>query len=188
MRSSGFAVRKFRSAAQERAFRMDYARRYAGQRRLAGASLMLIWIAVMVRDWLLLNTLDPSIILHVGYVRLAGAVGMAVPVWLMWGPRAFDERWAVRLLCVVTLSCWFALLRLVNVYPPALVGLEIFPGFFVLLFLVFTLFRLRAITAAWLVGLCVVTFHLLELNIGISSGNDISTLVVHWFSLGAMVF
>jgi hypothetical protein len=95
MRSSGFVVRKFRSAAQERAFRMDYARRYTGQRRLAGASLILIWLAVVVRDWLLLNTLDPSILVHVGYVRLAGAVGMAVPVWLMWGPRAFDERWAV---------------------------------------------------------------------------------------------
>src|SRR5476649_2932580 len=188
MRSSGSVVRKFRSAAQERAFRMDYARRYAGQRRLAGASLILIWLAVVVRDWLLLNTLDPSILLHVGYVRLAGAVGMAVPVWLMWGPRAFDERWAVRLLCVVTLSCWFALLGLVNVYPVSRVGQEIFPGFFVFLFLVFTLFRLRAITAAWLVGLCVVTFHLLELNIEISSRSDVSTVVLRWVSLGAMVF
>ena len=167
---------------------MDYARRYAGQRRLAGASLILIWIAVVVRDWLLLNTLDPSILLHVGYVRLAGAVGMAVPVWLMWGPRAFDERWAVGLLSVVTMSCWFALLELVNVYPVAGVGQEIFPGFFVVLFLVFTLFRLRAITAAWLVGLCVVTFHLLELNIEISSRSDVSTVVLRWVSLGAMVF
>ena len=188
MRSSGFVVRKFRSAAQERAFRMDYARRYTGQRRLAGASLILIWLAVVVRDWLLLNTLDPSILVHVGYVRLAGAVGMAVPVWLMWGPRAFDERWAVGLLSVVTMSCWFALLELVNVYPVAGVGQEIFPGFFVVLFLVFTLFRLRAITAAWLVGLCVVTFHLVELNIEISSRSDVSTVVRHWVSLGAMVF
>src|SRR5476649_2646915 len=188
MRSSGSVVRKFRSAAQERAFRMDYARRYAGQRRLAGASLILIWLAVVVRDWLLLNTLDPSILVHVGYVRLAGAVGMAVPVWLMWGPRAFDERWAVGLLSVVTMSCWFALLELVNVYPVAGVGQEIFPGFFVVLFLVFTLFRLRAITAAWLVGLCVVTFHLLELNIEISSRSDVSTVVLRWVSLGAMVF
>jgi signal transduction histidine kinase len=167
---------------------MDYARRYAGQRRLAGASLILIWIAVVVRDWLLLNTLDPSILLHVVYVRLAGAVGMAVPVWLMWGPRAFDERWAVGLLYVVTMSCWFALLALVKVYPVTKVGQEIFPGFFVVLFLVFTLFRLRAITAAWLVGLCVVTFNLLELDIEISARSDFSTMVVHWFSLGAMVF
>jgi len=167
---------------------MDYARRYAGQRRLAGASLILIWIAVVVRDWLLLNTLDPSILLHVVYVRLAGAVSMAVPVWLMWGPRAFDERWAVGLLYVVTMSCWFALLALVKVYPVTKVGQEIFPGFFVVLFLVFTLFRLRAITAAWLVGLCVVTFNLLELDIEISARSDFSTMVVHWFSLGAMVF
>src|ERR1700679_3700827 len=100
MTLSGFVVRKFRSATMERAFRMDYARRYAGQRRLAGASLILIWIAVVGRDWLLLKTLDPSILLHVGYVRLAGAVGMAVPVWLMWGPRGFEERRAVGLLCV----------------------------------------------------------------------------------------
>src|SRR5476651_850857 len=188
MRSSGFVVRKFRSAAMERAFRMDYARRYAGQRRLAGASLILIWIVFVGRDWFLLNTLDPNIFLHVVYVRLAGAVSMAVPVWLMWGPRAFDERWAVGLLYVVTMSCWFALLALVKVYPVAKVGQEIFPGFFVVLFLVFTLFRLRAITAAWLVGLCVVTFNLLELDIEISARSDFSTMVVHWFSLGAMVF
>ncbi|QIE27028.1 Sensor histidine kinase RcsC (plasmid) [Caballeronia sp. SBC1] len=170
----------------ERAFRMDYARRYAGQRRLAGASLILIWIVVTARDGWLLNTLDPGTLFHVGLVRLAGAVGMAVPVWLMWGPRAFDERWAVRLLCVVTLSCWFALLGLVYVYPPARIGQEIFPGFFVVLFLIFTLFRLRAITAAWLVGLCVVTYHLVELC------NDIwgngSTPGSHWVTRGAMVF
>ncbi len=169
----------------ERAFRMDYARRYAGQRRLAGASLILLWIAVFARDWLLLNTLDPRILLHVGYVRLAGAVGMAVPVWLMWGPRAFDERWAVRLLCLVTLSCWAALLGLVNVYPAARIGQEVFPGFFVVLFLIFTLFRLRAITATWLVGLCVVTFHFIELSRYISG--SVSTPWSHWITRGAMV-
>ena len=169
----------------ERAFRMDYARRYAGQRRLAGASLILIWIAVVVRDWLLLNTLDSSILLHVGYVRLAGAVGMAVPVWVMWGPRAFDERRAVKLLCVVTLSCWFALLGLVNVYPANRIGQEIFPGFFVVLFLAFTLFRLRAITAAWLVGLCVVTYHFIELCHYI--WGNASTPWSHWVTRGAMV-
>ncbi|MGF7137415.1 signal transduction histidine kinase/CheY-like chemotaxis protein [Paraburkholderia sp. EB58] len=184
MRLSGFLVRKFGSAAVERAFRMDYARRYASQRRLAGASLILIWTAVVIRDWLLLNTLDPSILFHVGYVRLAGALGMALPLWLMWGPRAFDERWAVRLLCVVTLSCWFALLGLVNVYPPVRVGQEIFPGFFVVLFLIFTIFRLRTITAAWLVGLCVVTYHLIELLQYIWG---IPTPWSHWFTTGAMV-
>ena len=129
MRLSGFLVREFRSAAMERAFRVDYARRYASQRRLAVASLILIWTVVVVRDWLLLHTLDPSILSHVGYARLAGAVGMALPLWLLWGPRAFDERRAVRLLCVVTLSCWFALLALVNLYPQVQVGKEIFPAF-----------------------------------------------------------
>ena len=184
MRLSGFLVRKFGSAAVERAFRMDYARRYASQRRLAGASLILIWTVVVIRDWLLLNTLDPSILFHVGYVRLAGAVGMALPLWLMWGPRGLDERWAARLICVVTLSCWFALLGLVNVYPSVRVGKEIFPGFFVVLFLVFTLFRLRTITAAWLVGFCVVTYHLIELLQYIW---DIPTPWTHWSTNGAMV-
>src|SRR5471030_2722135 len=159
MRSSGFVVRKFGSAAQERAFRVDYARRYAGQRRLAGASLILIWIVFVGRDWLLLNTLDPNIFLHVGYVRLAGAVGMAVPVWLMWGPRAFDERWAVGLLCIDILSCWFAQLGLMCVYPVTQVFEAISSEFFILTFLILTSFRLRAITAAWLVGLCVVIFR-----------------------------
>ena len=71
MRLSGFLVRKFGSAAVERAFRMDYARRYAGQRRLAGASSILIWIIFAGRDWWLLNTLDPSILFHTGFARLA---------------------------------------------------------------------------------------------------------------------
>jgi signal transduction histidine kinase len=139
---------------------MDYARRYAGQRRLAGASLILLWILFVGRDWLLLNTLDPNILLRVGHVRLAGAVGMAVPVWLMWGPRAFDERRAVRLLCVVMLSCWFAQLGLMSVYPANRAFDAISPELFIITFLIFTSFRLRAITAAWLVGLCVVTFRL----------------------------
>ncbi|MFM0109673.1 hybrid sensor histidine kinase/response regulator [Paraburkholderia nemoris] len=184
MRLSGFLVREFGSAAMERAFRVDYARRYASQRRLAVASLILIWTVVVVRDWLLLHTLDPSILSHVGYARFAGAVGMALPLWLLWGPRAFDERRAVRLLCVVTLSCWFALLALVNLYPPVQVGKEIFPGFFVALFLIFTLFRLRAITAAWLVGLCVVSYHLIVLFQYIWGT---STPWSHWITRGAMV-
>src|SRR3984885_1620359 len=136
MRSSGFLVRKFRSAAEERAFLMDDARRYAGQRRLAGASLILLRILFVGRDWLLLNTLDPNILLRVGHVRLAGAVGMAVPVWLMWGPRAFDERRAVRLLCVVMLSCWFAQLGLLSVYPTNRAFEAISPGFFIIPFLI----------------------------------------------------
>jgi signal transduction histidine kinase/CheY-like chemotaxis protein len=168
----------------ERAFRMDYARRCAGQRRLAGVSLMLIWVAVVVRDWLLLNPLGPGILLQVGAVRLAGAVGMAVPVWLMWGPRAFDERWAVRLLFVLTLSCWFALLGLMVAYPMIRFGQEIFPGFFIVLFMIFTLFRLRAISAAWLVGLCVVTYHLVELCLSIWGP---SMPWSHWVTSGAMV-
>ncbi|PRY04489.1 hypothetical protein B0G73_112167 [Paraburkholderia sp. BL25I1N1] len=89
MRLSGFVVRKFRPATLERAFRMDYARRYAGQRRLASTLFTLAWIGFSVRDyWWRTDLLDPGNIHHLGYVRLAGAVGMAVPVWLMWGARA----------------------------------------------------------------------------------------------------
>ena len=163
----------------ERAFRMDYARRYAGQRRLAGASLMLIWAAVVVRDWWLLNALDPSILLHVGYVRLAGAVGMALPLLLMWGPHALDERWSVRLLGVVILSCWFAQLELMNVYPATRVFEETFPEYFLIIFLIFTSFRLRAITAVWLVALCVVTFRL---TIYFWLRGNVSTQGFHWVS------
>ena len=158
---------------------MDYARRYAGQRRLAGASLMLIWIVFVVRDWWLLNALDPSILLHVGYVRLAGAVGMALPLLLMWGPRALDERWSVRLLGVVILSCWFAQLELMNVYPATRVFEETFPEYFLIIFLIFTSFRLRAITAVWLVALCVVTFRL---TIYFWLRGNVSTQGFHWVS------
>ncbi|MFM0395177.1 hybrid sensor histidine kinase/response regulator [Paraburkholderia phytofirmans] len=161
MRSSRFLVRKFGSAALERAFRLDYARRYAGQRRLASTLFTLTWIGFSVRDYLWrMDVLDPSRIHHIGYVRLAGALGMGVAVSLMWGARAFDERWAVGLLSLWTLSCWFALLRMLVIYPRALAVPEIFPVLYLTVFMIFTAFRLRAITAAWLVGICFVTFHL----------------------------
>jgi signal transduction histidine kinase len=154
---------------------MDYARRYAGQRRLAGVGSILIWIMFFGRDWWLLNGVDPSIIYRVGYVRLAGAMGIAVPVWLMWGPRALDERWAVKCFCVGTLSGWLALLGLRTLYPTALAIREIFPGFLLILFAIFTSFRLRAITAAWLVGICVLTFHLTELCLYFWPQGNVST-------------
>ncbi|MFM0260516.1 hypothetical protein, partial [Paraburkholderia sediminicola] len=161
MRSSRFLVRKFRSAALERAFRLDYARRYAGQRRLASTLFTLTWIAFSIRDyWWRMDILDPNHIHHIGYVRLAGAVGMAAAVWLMWGARALDERWAVGLHCLWTLSCWFALLWMLVIYPRTLAVPEIFPVLYLTVFMIFTAFRLRAITAAWLVGICFVTFHL----------------------------
>jgi signal transduction histidine kinase len=187
MRSSGFVVRKFRSAALERTFRTDYARRYAGQRRLAGVGSILIWILFFGRDWWLLDGVDPSIIFRVGYVRLAGAMGMAVPLWLMWGPRALDERWAVRCFCVGTLSGWSALLGLMSLYPTALAVREIFPGFLLILFAIFTSFRLRAITAAWLVGICVVTFHLTELCLYLWPRGDVSAPAAGSVSRGTMV-
>jgi signal transduction histidine kinase len=166
---------------------MDYARRYAGQRRLAGAGSILMWIMFVGRDWWLLNTLDPSLLFDIGYVRLAGAVGMAVPVWLMWGPHGLDERWAVRCLCVGTLSSWLALLGLMTLYPTALAVREIFPGFLLILFVIFTSFRLRAITAAWLVGICVVTFHLTELCLYLWPRGNVSTLAAGSVSRGTMV-
>jgi len=139
---------------------MDYARRYAGQRRLAGTIFTLMWIAFSIHDYWRLDRLDPGGINHVGLVQLAGAVGMAIPVWLTWGPRAFDERWAVGLMCVWTLSCWLALMRMIVTYPIDLAIREVFPFLYLTLFVIFTSFRLRAITVAWLVGLCVVTFRM----------------------------
>jgi hypothetical protein len=65
-------VRKFRSAALERAFRMDYARRYAGQRRVAITLFTLLWIFFSVRDLWRMDTLDPGNVHHLVYVRLAG--------------------------------------------------------------------------------------------------------------------
>jgi signal transduction histidine kinase len=166
---------------------MDYARRYAGQRRLAGASSILIWIMFSGRDWWLLNTLDPNILLHIGYVRLAGAVGMAVPVLLIWGPRGFDERWAVGCMCVGTLSSWFSLLALMALYPAAIAFREIVPGFLLVLFMIFTSFRLRGITAAWLVGICVLTYYLTELCLYFSTRDSASTPAAGPVSRGTMV-
>ncbi|MFM0174962.1 hypothetical protein PQR33_37195, partial [Paraburkholderia sediminicola] len=161
MRSSRFLVRKFGSAALERAFRLDYARRHAEQRRLVSTLFTLTWIGFSVRDyWWKMDILDPNHIHHIGYVRLAGAVGMAVAVWLMWGARALDERWADGLHCLWTLSCWFALLWMLVIYPRTLAVPEIFPVLYLTVFMIFTAFRLRAIMAAWLAGICFVTFRL----------------------------
>jgi signal transduction histidine kinase len=187
MRSSGFVVRKFKSAAVERAFLMDYARRYAGQRRLAGASSMLVWVMFAGRDWWLLNSLDPGILLHIGYLRLAGAVGIAVPVWTIWGPRGFDERCAVRCMSVGTLTTWFCLLGLMALYPTAMAFREIVPGFLLVLFMIFTSFRLRGITATWLVGICVLTYYVTELCLYLSSRDTGATAAAGPVSRGTMV-
>ena len=170
----------------ERAFRMDYAHRYADQRRLAVTLFTFLWIVFSIRDLWRLDMLDPGNIHHLVYVRLAGAVGMSVAVWLMWGRRAFDERWAVGLLCVWTLSCWFAQLRLMEIFPLGLVFRQVFPYLIFALFVIFTSFRLRALTATWLVGLCVVTFyvtlyHWPRGNVGtLWNDND-------WISRGTMI-
>jgi len=171
----------------ERAFLMDYARRYAGQRRLAGASSMLVWVMFAGRDWWLLNSLDPGILLHIGYLRLAGAVGIAVPVWTIWGPRGFDERCAVRCMSVGTLTTWFCLLGLMALYPTAMAFREIVPGFLLVLFMIFTSFRLRGITATWLVGICVLTYYVTELCLYLSSRDTGATAAAGPVSRGTMV-
>ncbi len=112
---------------------------------------------------------------------------MALPLWLMRGPRAFDERRSVRLLCVVILSCWFAQLALMCVYPASRVFEETFPEYFLIVFLIFTSFRLRAITAAWLVGLCVVTFRLAIYLWLRSHGSTPELHSVSWVSRGNTV-
>ena len=186
MRLSDLVVRKFGSTALERAFRMDYARRYAGQRRLAATIFTLLWIFFSVRDLWRLDQLDPSNVYHyhIAYLRLAAAVGMAVPVWLLWGPRGFDERWAVRLLCVWTLSCWFTQLRMMDVVPVDVAWRAVFPILTFAFFVIFTSFRLRAITATWLVGLCVVTFHL---TLYLWPRGHVATQWADWVSRGSMV-
>ncbi|OTP76120.1 Na+/proline symporter / Sensor histidine kinase PrlS [Caballeronia sordidicola] len=184
MRSSDFVVRKFRSATLERAFRVDCARRYAGHRRMAGTILILLIIAFGCHDWLLFSALDPGMALSIAYVRLAGTVAMAIPLWFLWGHRAFDERWAVRLLFVLTLSCWLTLERLRAIYPLARVFREISPTFVLVIFVIFTSFRLRAITAAWLVGVCVASYLT---AIRLWPRGSLSVRGLDWFSRSTMV-
>ncbi|QGZ66230.1 hybrid sensor histidine kinase/response regulator [Paraburkholderia acidisoli] len=159
MRSSGLTVRKFKSAAQERAFRRDYARRFSGQRRLAIAIFTALWFLFCFRDYYRLNLLDPDHLHHneLIFLRVAAAIGMTIPV-LIWTPRALDERWAVRLLTLWTLSCWFAALRMLQFYPGDIGWREIYPVLMFSLFVIFMAFRLRVITAAWLIGICVVSY------------------------------
>ena len=116
MRSSDLWVRRFRSAAQERAFLRDYAQRLSGQRRLAIAIFTALWIVFSIRDFGRIDILDPAHLHHheIIFVRSAAAIGMSVAV-VLWTPRALDERWAVGLLCLWTLSAWLATLRLLQI-------------------------------------------------------------------------
>src|SRR5580658_7048003 len=159
MRSSGLRVRRFSSPAQERAFRWDYARRFSGQRRLAIAIFTALWVVWSIRDFCRLNVLDPFHLHHneLIFLRVAGAIGMTIPV-LFWTPRALDERWAVGLLGVWTISCWFTALRMLQFYPGDLGWREVYPVLMFCLFVIFMAFRLRVITAAWLIGICVVSY------------------------------
>jgi signal transduction histidine kinase len=184
MKSSDFLARRFKSPTLERAFRRDYARRYAGHRRLACASLVLLVFAYGCRDWWLLSPLDPGITVSIIRVRLAGVAGMALPLWFLWGPRAHDERWAVGLLCASTLACWSTLITLMEIYPADLAFQEVFNVFLLVLFMIFTSFRLRAITATWLVGLCAFSFRL---SIDVWPRGNVSTQGFQWLSRGGMV-
>ncbi|MFM0341203.1 hybrid sensor histidine kinase/response regulator [Paraburkholderia fungorum] len=159
MRSSGLRVRRFSSAAQERAFRMDYARRFFGQRRLAITIFTALWVVFSIRDFSRLNVLDPAHLHHNELIllRVAGAIGMTLPV-LFWTPRALDERWAVGLLSVWTISCWFTTLRMLQFYPGDLGWREVYPVLMFSLFVIFMAFRLRVITAASLIGICIVSY------------------------------
>ncbi|WP_144147032.1 hybrid sensor histidine kinase/response regulator [Paraburkholderia sp. BCC1884] len=159
MRSSGLRVRRFNSAAQERAFLRDYARRFSGQRKLAIAIFTALWVVFSIRDFGRLGALDPAHLHHNELIllRVAGTIGMTIPV-LFWTPRALDERWAVGLLSLWTISCWFATLRMLQFYPGDLGWREVYPVLMFSLFLIFMAFRLRVITAAWLIGICVVSY------------------------------
>ncbi|PRX84688.1 signal transduction histidine kinase [Paraburkholderia sp. BL25I1N1] len=184
MRSSGLWVRRFRLAAQERAFRMDYARRFSGQRRLAIAIFTALWIVFSIRDFGRLDILDPTYLHHneLIFVRTAAAIGMGVAV-LLWTPRALDERWAVGLLCMWTLSAWLATLRMLQIVD--LPWHEHYSILTLTLFTIFMAFRLRAITAAWLVGLCVASY-LLMLYLqppGERFGMHLSSVIAHGTSV-----
>lgn len=159
MRSAGLRVRRFNSAAQEHAFRCDYARRFSGQRRLAIMIFTGLWIVFSIRDFYRLDVLDPAHLHHseLIFLRVAGAIGMVIAV-LFWSPRALDERWAVALLSVWTISCWFTTIRMLQFYPGDLGWREMYPVLMFSLFLIFMAFRLRVVTAVWLIGLCVVSY------------------------------
>jgi hypothetical protein len=85
MTSSRLWVHTFRSAAQERAFRVAYARRFFGQRRLAISIFTALWVVFSLHDLGRLDVLDPAHLHHLElvFLRIAGTVGMAAPV-LLW--------------------------------------------------------------------------------------------------------
>jgi signal transduction histidine kinase/CheY-like chemotaxis protein len=138
---------------------MDYARRFFGQRSLAITIFTALWVGFSIHDFGRLAVLDPSHLHHKELIllRIAGTIGMTVPV-LLWSPRALDERWAVGLLSVWTIGCWFSVLRMVQIYPGDLAWREAYPILTFALFMIFMAFRLRATTAAWLIGLCIVSY------------------------------
>jgi signal transduction histidine kinase/CheY-like chemotaxis protein len=163
---------------------MDYAKRFSAQRRLAIAIFTGLWIVFCIRDFARLDILDPAQLYHheLIFVRSAAAIGMGVAV-LLWTPRALDERWAVGLLSIWTLSAWFATLRMLQIVD--LPWHEHYSILTLTLFTIFMAFRLRVITAAWLVGLCVASY-LLMLYLqppGQKFGMHLSSVIAHGTSV-----
>jgi signal transduction histidine kinase len=185
MKSSGFGVHRFESAGEERAFRMDYAQRFSGQRRLAIAIFTALWVAFSIRDLWRLDILDPTRLHHdeLVAVRIAAAIGMSVPL-VLWTARAPDERRAVRLLAIWTLSAWSATLAMMQIVDAAWRH-EVYSILTLSLFTIFMAFRLRVVTAAWLVGLCVASY-LLTLYLkppGQPFGLHLSSLMEHGMNM-----
>ncbi|MGV7245728.1 hybrid sensor histidine kinase/response regulator [Caballeronia sp. M23-90] len=163
MNASNFVVHKFGSAVQERAFIVDYARRFVAQRRLAGTASAFIWAGFMLRDWWIVHALASPIIWKVGAFRVVGGIGMYSAVWLAWRPRFYDERAATRIIVAGTAAAWLGILGIMLVVPLDIAFREYYPGLLLIFLMVFTLFRLRAVVAAWAGCACLLIFNLTEL-------------------------
>lgn len=157
-RLSGLGVRKFVPATQERAFRMDYGRRFSGQRRLAIGIVTALWIVFSIHDFGRLNQPGPAHLHHKNSFSSESPGRSAGSARADGDPRALDESSAVGLLSVWTISCWFAVLRMVQVYPGDLAWREAYPILTFSLFMIFMAFRLRAATVPWLIGFCIVSY------------------------------
>jgi signal transduction histidine kinase/CheY-like chemotaxis protein len=132
--------------SMEDAFRSDYARRFARNRRFAAYLGLLAWSVFALLD-----------LYHIGYnseieplwrqvlgLRLLGVLVLAVGLYLMNAEGFENERYATRLLCALTLSVYLLTLLLIDIVPFPYDFLYYFTGLFLLQIFVVGLLRIRA--------------------------------------------
>lgn len=158
MIASNIIVHRFPQAALESAFLDKCGRQFAQQRRIAIGGGLLLWVSYFVRDWSLLHAEAGNVLTEVWAIRLSGAVMIGVLLLLSRRTAFASERYAIAVMSFAVLLTWLHIQFIVLLAPGSVAFSDYYPGFSMISFVAFALFRLRVRAAASLGGACLGIF------------------------------